>query len=167
LRAQDLGLSTTLVVLAYVLFNLTYAVFSMPAGIVADRIGPRRVLLAGFLLFSAVYLLYGLAGSSLFLWFLFPFYGIYMALTEGVGKAYISNLCPQEKAGTVFGLYQTTIGLCTFLASLIAGFLWTYIGASAPFIFGSITALISAILFVVLKNYGADSSCQDSPTNNE
>ena len=163
LRAQDLGLSTTLVVLAYVLFNLTYAVFSMPAGIVADRIGPRRVLLAGFLLFSAVYLLYGLAGSSLFLWFLFPFYGIYMALTEGVGKAYISNLCSEEKAGTVFGLYQTTIGLCTFFASLIAGFLWTYIGASAPFIFGSITALISAILFAVLRNYGSNSSCQDSP----
>lgn len=161
LRAQDLGLSTILVVLAYVLFNLTYAVFAMPAGIVADRIGPRRVILAGFLLFAVVYLLYGLAGSSLYLWFLFPFYGMYMAFTEGVGKAYISNLCSREKAGTVFGLYQTTIGICTFFASLIAGFLWTYIGPSAPFIFGSITALASAVLFVVLRNHGL--SCKDIP----
>jgi len=151
LRAQNLGLSVTLVVLAYVLFNFTYAIFSTPAGIISDKIGPKRVLLAGFLLFSAVYLFFGLAHSSLFLWFLFPVYGMYMALTEGVGKAYISNLVPEEKTGTAFGIYQTTIGLCTFFASLIAGLFWTYIGVSAPFIFGSLMAVISAFLFVVLK----------------
>jgi len=151
LRAQNLGLSVTLVVLAYVLFNFTYAIFSMPAGIISDKIGPRKVLLAGFLLFSAVYLFFGLTHSSLFLWLLFPVYGMYMALTEGVGKAYISNLVPQEKTGTAFGVYQTTIGLCTFFASLIAGLLWTYISVSAPFIFGSLMAAISAFLFVVLE----------------
>ena len=150
LRAQNLGLSLTLVVLAYVLFNFTYALFSTPAGIIADKIGPKKVLLAGFLLFSGVYLFFGLTSSSLFLWFLFPVYGIYMALTEGVGKAYISNLVPQEKTGTAFGIYQTIIGLCTFFASFIAGILWTYIGVRLPFIFGSIMALISAFLFVVL-----------------
>ena len=151
LRAQNLGLSVILVVLAYVLFNFTYAIFSMPAGIISDKIGPKKVLLSGFLLFSAVYLFFGLAQSSHFLWLLFPFYGIYMALTEGVGKAYISNLIPQEKTGAAFGVYQTTIGLCTFFASLIAGLLWTYIGVSAPFIFGSVMAIISAFLFVVLE----------------
>ena len=151
LRAQNLGLSVTLVVLAYVLFNFTYAIFSMPAGIISDKIGPKKVLLAGFLLFSVIYLFFGLTKVSLFLWFLFPFYGMYMALTEGVGKAYISNLVPQEKTGTAFGVYQTTIGLCTFFASLIAGLLWTYIGVSAPFIFGSLMAVISAFLFVVLE----------------
>jgi len=150
LRAQNLGLSLILVVLAYVFFNFTYAIFSMPAGIISDKIGPKKVLLAGFLLFSAVYLFFGLAHSSLLLWLLFPIYGIYMALTEGVGKAYISNLVPQEKVGTAFGVYQTTIGLCTFFASLIAGLLWTYIDVSTPFIFGSIMALISAFLFIVL-----------------
>jgi MFS family permease len=151
LRAKNLGLSLSLVVLVYVLFNFAYAIFSMPAGIISDKIGPQKVLLFGFLLFSAVYLFFGLAPSSLFLWFLFPIYGIYMALTEGVGKAYISNLVPQEKTGTAFGVYQTTIGLCTFFASLIAGLLWTYIGVSTPFIFGSIMAVISAFLFVVLE----------------
>ena len=150
LRAQNLGLSLILVVLAYVFFNFTYAIFSMPAGIISDKIGPKKVLLAGFLLFSAVYLFFGLAHSSLLLWLLFPIYGIYMALTEGVGKAYISNLVPQERVGTAFGVYQTTIGLCTFFASLIAGLLWTYIDVSTPFIFGSIMALISAFLFIVL-----------------
>ena len=154
LRAQNLGLSLILVVLAYVFFNFTYAIFSMPAGIISDKIGPKKVLLAGFLLFSAVYLFFGLAHSSLLLWLLFPIYGIYMALTEGVGKAYISNLIPQEKIGTAFGIYQTTIGLTTFLASLIAGLLWTYFGVSAPFIFGGLMAGISALLFVTLSKKG-------------
>ncbi len=148
LRAQNLGLSVALVILVYVLFNFTYAIFSIPAGIISDKIGPKKVLLSGFLLFSSIYLFFGLASLSLFLWFLFPLYGVYMALTEGVGKAYISNLVPQEKAGTAFGIYQTTVGLCTFFASLIAGLLWTYICVSAPFIFGSVMAVISALLFV-------------------
>ena len=150
LRAQNLGLSLVLVVLTYVLFNFTYAIFSMPAGIISDKIGPKKVLLTGFFLFSIVYLFFGLAPSSLFLWFLFPIYGIYMALTEGVGKAYISNLIPQEKIGTAFGLYQTTIGLCAFFASFVAGILWTYIGISSPFIYGSIMAIIAAFLFIIL-----------------
>ena len=152
LRAKSLGLSLTLVILAYVLFNLTYAIFSTPAGIISDKIGCRKVLLSGFVLFAGVYLFFGLATSSLFLWFLFPFYGIYMALTEGIGKAYISNLVPNEKTGTAFGIYQTSIGLCTFFASLIAGLLWTYVGISAPFIFGSLTAATSAVLFVAFGN---------------
>ena len=156
LRAQNLGLSLSLVVLAYILFNFTYALFSIPAGIISDKIGPKKVLLTGFLLFSAVYLFFALIHSSFFLWLLFPVYGVYMALTEGVGKAYISNLVPQEKSGTAFGVYHTIIGLTTFFASLIAGLLWTYIGVSAPFIFGSIMALISAFLFIVLEKNQRD-----------
>ncbi len=151
LRAQNLGLPLTLVVLSYFLFNLTYAIFSLPAGIISDKIGPKRVLSFGFLLFSLIYLLFGLIKVSFLLWFLFPFYGIYMALTEGVGKAYISHLVPQEKVGTAFGIYQTTIGLCTFFASLIAGLLWTYMGVRSPFIFGSLMALIAASLFILLE----------------
>jgi len=150
LRAQNLGLSVTSVILIYVLFNFIYAICSVPAGIISDKIGPKKLLLIGFLLFAFTYLFFGLINSSFFLWFLFPIYGMHMALTEGVGKAYISNLVPQEKTGTAFGVYQTTIGLCTFFASLIAGLLWTYVGISAPFIFGSIMALISASLFIIL-----------------
>jgi len=149
LRAKNLGLSLSLVVLVYILFNFTYSIFSTPAGIISDRIGPKKVLLTGFLLFSFVYLSFGWANSSLFLWFLFPIYGIYMALTDGVGKAYISNLIPQEKIATAFGVYQTTTGITTLFASLIAGFFWTYINPGFPFIFGGIMAIISASLFLI------------------
>lgn len=146
LRAQNLGLSVTMVMLVYVLFNFVYAVFSLPACIISDKVGPKRILLIGFFLFAIIYFLFGFIKDSYLLWILFPFYGIYMALTEGVGKAYISNLVPGEKAGTAFGLYQTAIGLCAFFASWIAGLLWSYVNISAPFIFGSIMA---AFLFPV------------------
>jgi len=138
-----------LVILAYVLFNVSYAAFSTPAGIISDKVGYRKILLIGFLLFSVVYVLFGLARSNLLLWPLFTVYGIYMALTEGVGKAYISRLVSQEKIGTAFGIYQTAIGFGSFLASFLAGLLWTYIGVSAPFIFGGVMAVISACLFVI------------------
>jgi len=150
LRAQNLGLSVTMVILVYVHYNFVYAIFSIPAGIISDKIGPKKLLLAGFLLFALIYLFFGLITKSLFLWLLFPFYGIYMALTEGVSKAYISNLVPQEKIGTAFGIYQTTIGLCAFFASWIAGMLWSYVGISSPFIFGSMMAILAALLFIVL-----------------
>jgi len=151
LRAKNLGLSMTLTILVYALFNFVYALFSMPAGIISDKIGQKRVLLVSFLLFSLVYLLFGLINQPLFLWLLFPIYGIYMALSEGIGKAYISNLVPQERTGTAFGIYQTATGLCTFFASLFAGLLWTYVDIKAPFIFGATMALISAILFFFLE----------------
>jgi len=151
LRAKNLGLSITLTILAYTLFNFTYALFSTPAGIISDKIGPKKVLLSSFLLFSFVYLFFGLINQGLFLWLLFPIYGIYMALNEGIGKAYISNLVPQGRSGTAFGIYQTTIGLCTFFASLIAGLLWTYVNIKAPFIFGAGMALIATISFFLLE----------------
>jgi MFS family permease len=151
LRAQNLGLSVAMTVFAYVFFNFTYAIFSTPAGIISDRIGPRKMLFSGFVLFGLVYLSFGLANTSGVLWILFPIYGCYMALTEGVGKAYIANMVSHENSGTVFGIYQTVIGLCAFLSSLIAGLLWDHIGVSVPFIFGGITAFIAAFLFLFLE----------------
>ncbi|MCB0722521.1 MAG: MFS transporter [Ignavibacteriae bacterium] len=151
LRAKDLGLSLTMVIFAYVSFNVVYALSSTPAGILSDKIGPRKLLPLGFLLFAVVYLFFGIIDKSIFIWILFPLYGIYMAMTEGVGKAFISQLVPKERSGTAFGIYQLTVGLCTFIASLIAGLMWTYIDVSAPFIFGSITAVISAIMFIILE----------------
>ena len=150
LRAQNLGLAIKVTIFTYVLFNLTYAIFSIPAGVIVDKIGAKKVLIMGLVLFSLVYFFLGLISESLFIWLLFPVYGIYMALTESVGKAYISLLVPQEKSGTAFGIYQTSIGICSFFSSLIAGVMWNYINVRVPFYFGSTTALISAILFIVL-----------------
>ena len=87
LHAKNLGLATLGVVFAYVLYNISQTVFSAPAGILADKIGARRVFAIGLIVFSFVYLLFGLINSSFWLWFLFPIYGIYIAATDGVSKA--------------------------------------------------------------------------------
>jgi MFS family permease len=150
LRAKNLGLTTTLAILAYALFNLFYAIFSTPAGILSDKVGPKKLLIIGFFLFSIIYFLFGINQSKFFIWLLFILYGFYMALTDGVSKAYVSLIADQEKMATSLGIYQTATGICTFFASLIAGILWTNLGASAPFIFGSLMALIAAILFIIL-----------------
>jgi MFS family permease len=79
-----------------------------------------------------------------------------MALTEGIGKAYISQIANREIIATSFGAYQTIIGVCVFFSSLIAGLLWSKINPGAPFIFGAILAFISAIIFIFSKNEKID-----------
>lgn len=149
LRAHDLGLSLSLTIAVYTLFNVFYAISSHPAGIISDRIGQKKVFLWGLCLFAIVYFLFGIIREPYLLWVLFPLYGIYMALTEGTGKAYISLLVKKDFTGTAYGIYQTTIGVVTFLSSLIAGFLWKYINPGAPFIFGGIMALAALVILAV------------------
>jgi MFS family permease len=147
LRARNLGFSLGLTIVVYTAFNAAYALTSFPAGILSDRIGQKKVLLYGFCLFAVIYSLFGIVTEAVYLWILFPLYGLYMALTEGIGKAYISHLTDKNYTGTTYGVYQTLIGIMTFFSSLIAGFLWKYIGPGAPFIFGGITAIVAFIIF--------------------
>lgn len=147
LRAHDLGFSLSRTIAVYTLFNFFYAIFSHPAGIISDRIGQKKVLLWGFCLFALVYFLFGIITEKYLLWVLFPLYGVYMALTEGIGKAYISLLVKKDFTGTTYGIYQTSIGILTFFSSLIAGFLWKHISPGAPFVFGGIMALAAFFIF--------------------
>ncbi|MCP4474753.1 MAG: MFS transporter [Gammaproteobacteria bacterium] len=150
LRAKQLGFSTITTILVYVLFNISYAIFSTPAGYLSDQIGSKKVIIIGSFLFCIVYLCFSLIEKSYFLWLLFPIYGIYMAATEGVGKAYIANLVPQKKLASAYGVYQTITGIGILFASIIAGLLWSHIGVAAPFLFGSLTALTAGILFLTI-----------------
>ncbi len=151
LRSQNLGLSVSLTIFAYVIFNLVSSIFSIPAGILSDKIGPKKVIFIGFLVFSIVYGYFGLANNSSAVWILFPLYGIYTALTEGVSKAYISKLVPHEILASTFGIYQTAMGVATLLASTIAGSLWSNFGPRWPFYYGASMALMAAFIFLILS----------------
>lgn len=155
LRAHGLGFAVGTTILAYALFNIVYAVFSFPAGIISDRVGQKKLLLLGFALFAVIYFLFGVAGRPGFLWALFPLYGVYMALTEGIGKAYISLHARGEFAATTYGVYQTVTGLAAFPASLAAGFLWRYVGPGAPFFFGAVMALAALCIFGLAREEAA------------
>ena len=151
LRAQNLGMSLDLTITVYVLFNLTNSLLSLPAGYLSDKIGPKRVIFIGYLLFSIVYLGFGVAKNDMVVWLLFPMYGAYLAMTEGIGKAYISRLVPHEITASAFGIYQTLLGFTTFLSSFIAGILWTQFGPSSTFYLSSLLGLIAALLFLILS----------------
>lgn len=150
LRAKDLGLGASAVVLAYVTFNVSYALLATPAGSLSDRIGRRNVIVAGYALFAAVYLAFGLASGSAALWALFPLYGLFMAMTEGVGRAYVVDFAPPDRHGTALGLYHAGAGIATLLASLTAGALWDAVDPAAPFVFGGGTALLAAALMLAV-----------------
>lgn len=150
LRSKDIGFSTTMVILLYVLYNGSYALLAYPAGILSDRIGRKGVLVSGFLVFAAVYAGFAATDKPNHFWFLFVIYGFYIAFTEGVSKAMVADLVEPERLGTAMGAWHTLVGLTTFLASLIAGLLWQYVGPSAPFVYGAVTALMASVLFVTL-----------------
>ncbi len=146
LRAQNVGVSLLTIPLVYALFNFIYASASIPLGSLSDKIGREKVILIGWLSYSLAYLGFGLANSSLQIWLLFAFYGIYYATTEGVAKALIADLTPSEHRGKAYGIYNTAVGLTTLPASVLAGFLWDKINPAAPFLFGSLMAGVSTIL---------------------
>ncbi len=153
LRAQERGLSVLHVMLMMMTFTLIYSLLSTPLGVLSDRIGRRKLIIAGWLTYGLVYLGFAASTSGWQIWALFGFYGIYYAATEGVAKALVADLVPPERRGTAYGIYNAAIGLTVFPASLIAGLLWQGVGSwhglgpSAPFIFGAVLALLAGVLF--------------------
>jgi MFS family permease len=151
LKARSIGFSVASAIVLYAIFNAAYALSSFPAGIISDRIGQKKILLTGFFLFSVIYLLFGFVQKPTYMWMLFPAYGIYMALTEGIGKAYLSRVVDRAYTGTMYGLYQTLTGIMTFFSSLIAGILWDTLGPQYCFIFGSATAMAAFLIFLLFS----------------
>jgi len=145
LRAQNLGITTLFIPILYLTSNVTYALTSFPFGILSDKIGRKKVLLLGYTIFFLVYLGFALANSSVLMWMLFPVYGLYYGLTDGVSKALVSDLAPKTLKATAFGTYYTVIGIVALPASLIAGILWETFGPPFAFFYGAIMSLAAII----------------------
>lgn len=154
LRAGNVGLGATAIVLAYVLYNVSYAALSLPAGIRSDRIGRRPVLIAGFAIFAVVYAGFALATDAWVIWPLFIVYGAYIAFTDGVGKAYVADLVPSDRRGAAMGLYNASSGAMLLFSSIIGGALWDLIGPGATFAFGASTAAAAALLLLAFSPRG-------------
>ncbi len=155
LRSKDLGLSLSLVVIAYVVYNIIYTVASVPAGILADKIGPKRVFIVGVIIYILVYSGFAINKSTTGVWALFAIYGLYIALTDGVSKALIGQYIDKNQAAGVYGLLQTIISIGILLASIIGGILWSTIGPWATFAFGAVSASLALLVFMLsaLKSY--------------
>jgi MFS family permease len=150
LRATNIGVKESQIPLLYLSFNLIYSLVSIPAGILSDRIGRKRVILSGFILFAFVYWGFAVSSEKWHIWGLFLLYGVFMGLTEGIQKAYLSTVIPENLKATGYGIFSSFVGLAVLPASIIGGYLWDKYGPHATFYYGSLTAFASAVIFLVI-----------------
>uniref|UniRef100_A0A0A8KXU4 Major facilitator superfamily transporter n=1 Tax=wastewater metagenome TaxID=527639 RepID=A0A0A8KXU4_9ZZZZ len=153
LRAKSVGFDDNNVILLYLIFNLTASILSIPLGRLSDRVGRKKLLVAGYIVFSAVYLGFAFASSQFTIIIAFVLYGFYSAMITGVERAFIAEISPVDLKGSMLGLHSTIVGIALLPSSVIAGFLWVRFGASSPFLFGSVMSLLAAfILLLFMKN---------------
>lgn len=148
LRATDLGFDFAGVVALYVLYNLSYAGLSYPAGALSDRRSRRAIFAVGLGLFALAYLGFGLAGTAGWLWVLFPLYGGYTALTDGVSRAWVADLAPPEDRGTALGIHAAVSGVGLLVAGVWAGLAWGGDGQTPFLVSGAVTAVIAVGLLL-------------------
>lgn len=148
LRGQNRGLSVLQIMGMLMTFNAIYATLAGPLGSLSDRVGRRKLMLVGWTIYGLVYLGFALSHTGMEIWILYAIYGIYYALTEGVAKALVADIVPQEQRGTAYGLFNAAIGFSALPASLVAGVLWQGISPAAPFVFGASLALIAGFLLM-------------------
>jgi len=141
----------TLAIGGYVLFNLSFALLAVPMGMLSDRLGRRRVIVAGYVVYALLYAALAFAANVYTLWTIFFVYGVYEALTHGVTKALVADLAPARYRGTALGAVNTVEGLGTLAAGLLTGFLWQYYGAATAFMVDAILALAAAGLFLSFR----------------
>jgi MFS family permease len=150
LRAVDLGVAPALVPILWAMLHVVKSAASTPGGALSDRLGRKPLLIAGWVVYAAVYFALGRASVEWHVWALFAVYGIYFGLTEGVEKALVADLVPAQRRGTAFGWYNLALGLGALPASLLFGAVWERWGAPAAFSFGAAMALLAAIGIAVV-----------------
>ena len=150
LRSEQLGLDRKWTILAYTLYNAVASLASMPAGAASDRFGRRNILIIGFAIYAVSYGGFGAASAGWLVWPLFAVYGLFPALTDGIGKALAVDTAGTAGRATVIGIYSMVVGLTQIAASYIGGLLWDRVDSRATFYFGAALAGLAAVLSFAL-----------------
>ena len=150
LKAKQAGLDDTAVIGVYIFYNLIYALFAFPVGIIADKVGLKTIFIIGLGLFAMVY--FGMSvNTNLYLFFLlFLLYGIYAAATEGISKAWISNITDKKDTATAIGTFSGLQSICTMLASSLTGLIWYKFSAATAFVITAIVTLLVIFYFLAI-----------------
>lgn len=151
LKAKDAGLNDTHVIGIYIFYNMIYALFAFPVGSLADKIGLKRMFIIGLGLFSVVYFGFSInTNLSVFL-ALFFLYGLYASATEGVSKAWITNITDKKDTATAIGTFSALQSLCTMVASSLAGIIWYSLGAKTLFCMSGIMTLVVMVYLARMR----------------
>lgn len=151
LKLRDSGMNDTWVIGVYIFYNLIYALSSFPLGILADKVGLRKMFIAGLIMFALVYL--GMAiGSGWYVYLiLFSVYGIYAAATEGIAKAWISNIADKKDTATAIGFYAGFQSISALLASSLTGIIWYSFGSAVAFVTTAVVTIGVVVYFLMMK----------------
>lgn len=150
LRAQNLGNSVLDILLMLILFNVICAVLSTPVGILSDKLGRKRMIIMGWLIYAITYLGFAFTSVSWQIWLLFALYGVYYGFTEGVARAFVADLVPEDRRGTAYGLFHSVVGITLLPASIIAGWLWQAVSPPSAFYFGAGLSFVAMIGLLTL-----------------
>lgn len=155
LKAKQSRLNDQTVIGLYIAYNLVYAFASFPLGIIADKIGLKKMLLFGLSVFAIVYWFMGLNSNVYVIAGLFLLYGLYAGATEGISKAWISNIVEKKDVATAIGTYAGFQSICIMLASSLAGIIWYQFGAGITFIVTAIATFLVILYFLFLQDEDA------------
>jgi len=151
LKAKESGLTDTQVIGVFIFYNFIYALFAFPLGSIADKIGLKKMYIVGLIIFTIVYFGMGLSNNFYIVAAMFLLYGVYSAATEGISKAWISNICDKKDTATAIGTYTAFQSILTMIASSLAGLLWYNFGPSLTFMvtgFVSLSVIVYTSIFV-------------------
>jgi MFS family permease len=151
LKMKESGLNDTAVIGIYIFYNLVYALLAFPVGILADKIGLKKIFITGLFIFAIVYAGFALNHNLYVFIFLFALYGLYAAATEGVSKAWISNMVPKNETASAIGTYTGFQSICALVASSLCGFLWYRFGATVTFAFTAAVTLAAVIYLATVR----------------
>ncbi len=151
LRAAEAGISPVVLPLLWMTLHFSKVISSLVGGDLSDRFGRKALIISGWLVYAVVYLGFAFVSSAWQCWLLFIVYGIYFGLTEGVEKAFVADMVPDEKRGTAYGLFNLAFGITVFPASLLFGILWTSYGAPTAFIVSASISVTAIILLLSVR----------------
>ncbi|MCD6594119.1 MFS transporter [bacterium] len=154
LRIRTMGIAMAIVPLVYLLYNVVYSAVSYPAGILADKIGKRKVYAIGLVMYILTALGMAFFNASIWAWVLMGTYGLHMGFTNATARALVSDFAPVEIRGTALGMYHTGIGIADLPAGLLAGFLWELYSPKIVFSVGAILATIALLIVLMIKENG-------------
>ena len=151
LRAEQAGIAPAMLPLLWMVLHISKVASSIAGGNLSDKIGRKKMIFAGWMVYAAVYIGFAFVGSVWQAWALFIIYGVYFGLTEGVEKALVADMVSEEKRGTAYGFYNLFYGITVLPASLLFGFLWSQVGVKTAFGASAVISIIAAILFLKIN----------------